>query len=176
VSATRVYDLATVDFNDVPYTAAQALVLTGLEPTAAILLACVPLLRPLVTRLRGQPYSATMTARFGKPGGHHHKPRKSDLGAPGGVPDLPGGGGRTLHNNGIEVKHTFELLGDNSSQWKLRPDGPENTIEIAASGASHGGPDVESDGSMLPKVHHMNRNRRFINVSRDWTVTSSMAS
>lgn len=164
----RIREVSIADYDgDATYTMTTASILGGLEPAAAVILACVPLLRPLLARLRGQEYSATITARLVRPVAVQHKPSRSDLGSH----------VQIIHNSdGCEVKHTFSLLGDNSSQWKLRPDGPENTIEIAASGLSRGSIEMKKSDELVMVKAHVNRNRRFINVSRDWSVTSSVAS
>ncbi|KAJ0123903.1 integral membrane protein [Diaporthe amygdali] len=45
--------LSSRDFRDTPYAIMQTVIWSGLEPSVAVILACVPLLRPLVLRVRG---------------------------------------------------------------------------------------------------------------------------
>lgn len=45
--------LSPRDFRDTPYAIMQTVIWSGLEPSVAVILACVPLLRPLVLRIRG---------------------------------------------------------------------------------------------------------------------------
>ncbi|ORY63883.1 uncharacterized protein BCR38DRAFT_343316 [Pseudomassariella vexata] len=58
ISILRIISLATVDFDDLPYTCVEALIYSAVEPSLAVVLACVPLLRPLLNRGR---YSETGT-------------------------------------------------------------------------------------------------------------------
>lgn len=51
-----------VDYADITYTSKIPLIFTGLEPTLAVALPCIPLLRPLLGHTK---YSANGTARFG---------------------------------------------------------------------------------------------------------------
>ncbi|POS73564.1 integral membrane protein [Diaporthe helianthi] len=45
--------LSPGDFRDTPYAIMQTVIWSGLEPSVAVILACVPLMRPLVLRIRG---------------------------------------------------------------------------------------------------------------------------
>lgn len=45
--------LSSGDFRDTPYAIMQTVIWSGLEPSVAVILACVPLMRPLVLRIRG---------------------------------------------------------------------------------------------------------------------------
>lgn len=42
--------LSKIDYNDVTYTSVPAVLLSAVEPSLAVLLACIPLLRPLISR------------------------------------------------------------------------------------------------------------------------------
>lgn len=42
--------LSRIDYNDVTFTSVPAVLLSAVEPSLAVLLACVPLLRPLISR------------------------------------------------------------------------------------------------------------------------------
>lgn len=45
--------LSSGDFRDTPYAIMQTVIWSGLEPSVAVILACVPLMRPLVLCIRG---------------------------------------------------------------------------------------------------------------------------
>lgn len=48
VGALRLQEIVTIDFNDYTYSIANAMTYSALEPALAIILACVPTLRPLL--------------------------------------------------------------------------------------------------------------------------------
>ena len=50
VSALRVSVLSTMDFTDITYSIPRANIFSGLEPCIAIILACIPMMRPLLGR------------------------------------------------------------------------------------------------------------------------------
>ncbi|OJD25646.1 hypothetical protein ACJ73_02982 [Blastomyces percursus] len=95
VSAVRIHALSSMDFEDITFSIPPANIFSGLEPSVAVTLSCIPLLRPLLNRSQygsdGTPgYRATNTTGASKSSG------PSD------------GGG-------------FEQLNDDSSQYQLRP-------------------------------------------------------
>jgi hypothetical protein len=94
-----------MDFTDITYSIPLANIFSGLEPSVAVILACVPLLRPLFG-CAGK-YSANGTGRF------------TDNSAMSGSNDArtPAGSGKTADG--------FEPLSDDSSQYRLRPMGPK---------------------------------------------------
>ncbi|PSR80899.1 hypothetical protein BD289DRAFT_340681, partial [Coniella lustricola] len=47
-SIVRLVYLAKIDYNDVTYTSVVAVLMTAVEPSLAVMLACIPLLRPLL--------------------------------------------------------------------------------------------------------------------------------
>lgn len=61
ITLCRLVFLLEVDYSDLTYNSVKAFIFTTLEPSLAVTLACVPLLRPLLNRCR---YSKTGTARF----------------------------------------------------------------------------------------------------------------
>ncbi|CAN8097101.1 unnamed protein product [Discula destructiva] len=65
-SITRLVFLAKVDYDDVTYTSVPAVLMSAVEPSLAVLLACIPLLRPLVARDRqfGSNATAGKSSRF----------------------------------------------------------------------------------------------------------------
>lgn len=48
ISGLRISVLSTMDFEDITYTIPLANIFSGLEPSVAVCLACIPLLRPLL--------------------------------------------------------------------------------------------------------------------------------
>ncbi|KAJ4406647.1 hypothetical protein N0V82_010070 [Gnomoniopsis sp. IMI 355080] len=50
VSIIRMVFLSKIDYNDVTFTSVPAVLLSAVEPSLAVVLACVPLLRPLISR------------------------------------------------------------------------------------------------------------------------------
>lgn len=61
-SVARLVTLLRVDYNDITYSTPIPFIFSGLEPTLAVTLPCIPLLRPLLGQSR---YSASGTAKFG---------------------------------------------------------------------------------------------------------------
>lgn len=61
-SIARLVTLLQVDYNDITYSTPVPFIFSGLEPTLAVTLPCIPLLRPLLGQSK---YSANGTARFG---------------------------------------------------------------------------------------------------------------
>lgn len=61
-SITRLVTLLQVDYSDITYSTPIPFIFSGLEPTLAVTLPCIPLLRPLLGQSK---YSANGTARFG---------------------------------------------------------------------------------------------------------------
>lgn len=51
-SIVRLVYLAKIDYNDVTYTSVAAVLMTAIEPSLAVMLACIPLLRPLLGHTR----------------------------------------------------------------------------------------------------------------------------
>lgn len=51
-SILRLVFLSRIDYNDVTYTSTPAVLMSAVEPCLAVLLACIPLLRPLIARDR----------------------------------------------------------------------------------------------------------------------------
>lgn len=59
VGALRLQEIVTIDFNDYAYSIANAMTYSALEPALAIVLACVPTLRPLLPSRSRQSSRAT---------------------------------------------------------------------------------------------------------------------
>lgn len=81
ISIVRLVTLVNVSYQDITYSVVDALIWSMLEPTLGVTLACVPLMRPLFSKIFPDP-----TARSKKPskgygssgnsGGHRSKPTK----------------------------------------------------------------------------------------------------
>lgn len=82
-----------MDFNDITYSIPLANIFSGLEPSIAVVLACIPVLRPLLGRSAHSPQASAQ--HYG------HSGISAD---------------RNLSKNGM-----FEPLGDNGSEHQLRP-------------------------------------------------------
>lgn len=61
-SIVRLVTLLEVNYNDITWSTPIPFIFSGLEPTLAVTLPCIPLLRPLLSQAK---YSAHGTARFG---------------------------------------------------------------------------------------------------------------
>lgn len=94
-----------MDFNDITYSIPQANIFSGMEPSVAVTLACIPLLRPLLGRSK---YSNDGTARYA-----------TGSATPSKALELETGDGRP-----------FQALNDDSSQYRLRPLGPKHLAEV----------------------------------------------
>jgi len=112
VSAIRIYTLKSMDFADITYSLPPANIFSGLEPSMAVILACIPLLRPLLGRTAFSSGSGGATGETN---------------------------GRATPSNGLDSKLTaedlkrpFEPLDDDSSQYRLRPLGPKHQAEASA--------------------------------------------
>ncbi|KAL2150090.1 hypothetical protein VTH82DRAFT_7766 [Thermothelomyces myriococcoides] len=67
VSVIRIKELSSIDYSDITYNVPMSLIFSALEPSLAVTLACVPLLRPLVSRITGSGLRSgqTNSAAFG---------------------------------------------------------------------------------------------------------------
>ncbi|KAF3021144.1 hypothetical protein E8E14_013820 [Neopestalotiopsis sp. 37M] len=107
VSIFRLVTLISVDFDDLTYTCVEALIFSAVEPSLAIILATVPMLRPLLGRSK---YTASGDARNSTPR-FSFKSRSTPRG-----PNNSSG---------------FEQLSGNASQYELRPAGPKHDVHIS---------------------------------------------
>ncbi|KAB5542890.1 hypothetical protein GE09DRAFT_230156 [Coniochaeta sp. 2T2.1] len=125
VSAIRIHTLSSMDFTDITYSIPPANIFSGLEPSVAVILSCIPLLRPLLGRGRGSSdntgYNSSQAKTF--------ELQSKECGP-------------------------FVPLGDDSSQYQLRPDGPEHTASVHASkrSASSGRRSGEVEGEDVTRI------------------------
>lgn len=94
ISALRISVLSSMDFTDITYTIPRANIFSGLEPCLAVVLASVPMMRPLLGRSVYTPNGTGPKSSAPSAG------PKADAPAPG---------------------DGFQRLGDNSSQLCLQP-------------------------------------------------------
>lgn len=120
ISGFRIHTLSSMDFNDITYSIPLANIFSGLEPSIAVVLACVPLLRPLFGRAK---YSNTGTA---------HYVENSGMSKSGERP--------------IQQGRHFEPLSDDSSQYQLRPVGNKFEVDVSASDRVNPAEHSDSDG------------------------------
>ncbi|KAI9367089.1 hypothetical protein BJX61DRAFT_538346 [Aspergillus egyptiacus] len=118
ISALRISVLSTMDFNDITYTIPRANIFSGIEPCLAVILASVPMMRPLL----GRSVSPTTHGSSGR------TPVKSHSRS-------GGGGGKSTHDDG------FQPLDDDTSQLWLRPMGPKHYAGISVQQSTMGGGD-----------------------------------
>lgn len=136
-----------MDFADITYSLPPANIFSGLEPSMAVILACIPLLRPLLGR---NTYSN---------------------GTSGATGDLKG---RLTPSTALDSKLTaedrkrpFEPLEDDSSQYRLRPMGPKHQAEVLA-----GVKTMSVNSSMVgsDSMEEREITERSIKVKSQWEV------
>ncbi|KAK8033663.1 hypothetical protein PG991_003061 [Apiospora marii] len=129
VSAVRIHYLKSMDYTDLTFSMKYPNIFSGLEPSAAITLACIPLLRPLFRWTGG--YSSTGTALHHEPKSSSTKHSENSHRTKDGVSDNVALERFDTHNNGGE---------DGSSQRRLRPEDVRHTA-MATGHPRHGGSD-----------------------------------
>ncbi|KAF9870670.1 integral membrane protein [Colletotrichum karsti] len=102
ISAMRLVSLTSLDYNDITFNIPHALIFGSLEPSVGVIVACVPLLRPLLGRSQ---YSSTGTARY---------------------PERTTNDNSRLRAATGPQKQGFTMMDDGSSQHELRTVAPEN--------------------------------------------------
>ncbi|KAL2180664.1 uncharacterized protein P884DRAFT_191750, partial [Thermothelomyces heterothallicus CBS 202.75] len=102
VSALRIAALSSIDYSDITFNVPTSLIFSGLEPSLAVTLACVPVLRPLLSKIKGSISGSGLRSGQANPCGFGSK-------------------------NG-----PFAPLNDDSSQYQLRPVGPKHVAEAKA--------------------------------------------
>lgn len=104
ISILRISILSTMDFTDITYSIPRANIFSGLEPCLAVILASVPMMRPLLGRSTDTP---EVTAR------------------PSNKSSSPSGRSRSTGDS------EFQQLQDDSSVLCLRPMGPKHEVGVA---------------------------------------------
>ncbi|KAL4733773.1 hypothetical protein BDV11DRAFT_199484 [Aspergillus similis] len=134
ISALRISVLSTMDFADITYTMPKANIFSGIEPCLAVILASVPLMRPLLGRKGGSTGATGQTPVYSNSNSHSHSHSKS-LSKP-----------RANRNSRIG-DDGFQPLDDDTSQLWLRPLGPKHHVGVSVSQDTVTG-DGESTGSL----------------------------
>ncbi|KAK8128809.1 hypothetical protein PG984_009917 [Apiospora sp. TS-2023a] len=171
VSAVRIHYLKSMDYTDLTFSMKYPNIFSGLEPSAAITLACIPLLRPLFRWTGG--YSPTGTALNNPKSSSSKSSGNSRI--KGGAPDDVALERFDTNNNN-----------DGSSQRRLRPEAVGHTA-MATGHPRHGGSDGGSsmtaeslvqdgegeekgeDGVQRHGSRHLDR--AGITVRQQWDVT-----
>ncbi|KAJ5356387.1 hypothetical protein N7517_010996 [Penicillium concentricum] len=104
ISILRISILSTMDFTDITYSIPRANIFSGLEPCLAVILASVPMMRPLLGR---STYTPELTAR---PSNKSSAPSR---------------------RSGSTGDSEFQPLQDDSSELCLRPIGPKHEVGVA---------------------------------------------
>ena len=161
VSAYRVSVLSTMDFADITYSIPLANIFSGLEPSLAVILACVPLMRPLLGKSVGSSAGQSRSA--------YPVSGRSDRGKP--------------------PTNEFEPL-DDESQYRLRPIGVKHQAEVTTYGTQSEGSDGGGEQKFASDIESMESGRNGrgpghersrsavrkisggINVTTEWTVSN----
>ncbi|KAL2813026.1 hypothetical protein BJX63DRAFT_443261 [Aspergillus granulosus] len=158
ISALRISVLSTMDFADITYTIPQANIFSGIEPCLAVILASVPMMRPLLGRAGSTPDATGRTPVSSSM-------KKSGTGAK---------GSRT----GTGDEDGFERLDDDTSQLWLRPMGGKHYAGISVRQHGHGEDGVGGSGGSMESLENgpgAQRERstsggRGITVKQEWAV------
>ncbi|KAL4939189.1 hypothetical protein BDV06DRAFT_225270 [Aspergillus oleicola] len=166
ISVLRISVLSTMDFADITYTIPRANIFSGVEPCLAVVLASVPMMRPLLGRTNTTPDATGATPVYGSsdPRSKSHSKSKS----------LSKSGRKgTLSND-----EGFEPLDDDTRQLWLRPLGPKHSAGISVKRDVADGEDRYSDELSDEAIYGQrqggrNGNGRGIRVRQDWAVRES---
>ena len=102
VSVLRLIALTSIDYSDITFNVPESLIFSGLEPCLAVTLACVPVLRPLLGKMKSTVSGSALSSGKLSSGKFNSKNNK------------------------------FEPLNDDSSQYQLRPVGPKHVASARA--------------------------------------------
>ncbi|KAL4963657.1 uncharacterized protein BDV14DRAFT_176145 [Aspergillus stella-maris] len=168
ISILRISVLSTMDFTDITYTIPRANVFSGVEPCLAVVLASVPMMRPLLGRTNSTPDATGATPKYGssdpRSGGHSKSKSLSKSGRKG-----------TLSND-----EGFEPLDDDTRQLWLRPLGPKHSAGISVRRDPADTEEADSDGLSDEVAYgqgeggrNRSANGRGIRVRQEWAVRES---
>ncbi|KAF9887195.1 hypothetical protein FE257_010449 [Aspergillus nanangensis] len=146
ISALRISVLSKMNFADITYTLPLANIFSGIEPCLAIILASIPMMRPLLGRSTYTPSSSGLG------------PSKES--APSTGPKAAGGDG-------------FQQLVDDSTHFPLRPIGPKHfagiTVQTSRSSRGRSGGSEESlnpgQNKLMGEGQMDNKGIRFLYIS-----------
>ncbi|KAI9157932.1 Satratoxin biosynthesis SC16 cluster protein [Paramyrothecium foliicola] len=149
ISGFRIHTLKSMDFVDITYSIPLANIFSGLEPSIAIVLACVPLMRPLLGRKK---YSLDGTAQYQASGNSRQTPSSLD-------------------------KHNFQPLSDDSSQYQLRPMGLKYDTEVSAPERISNKTSSEGTEELGSDIHQdKDSDRGGIRVRQEWNISNEPSS
>ncbi|KAL4745344.1 hypothetical protein BDW72DRAFT_211488 [Aspergillus terricola var. indicus] len=168
ISALRISVLSTMDFADITYTMPKANIFSGIEPCLAVILASVPMMRPLLGRKGGSIGATGQTPVYSNSNSHSHSHSKS-LTKPRG------------NRNSMIGDDGFQPLDDDTSQLWLRPLGPKHHVGVSVSqdtatgdGGSTGSLEslTETRGKMAKRGAGVGAGTG-ITVKQEWNVRES---
>jgi hypothetical protein len=113
-----------MDFTDITFTIPKANIFSCLEPCLAVILACVPLMHPLLGRSASTPYGS------GK-GSANTEPKSA--------------GAKAVTDDG------FERLDDDTSHLWLRPMGRQHRVDVSDLQETIHGDEIEGDQESLDR-------------------------
>lgn len=138
-----------MDFNDITYTIPRANIFSGIEPCLAVILASVPMMRPLLGRTNTTPIGTGATPvksrSKGSGGGHLGK------------------GSRETNGDG------FQVLDDDTRQLWLRPLGPKHYAGISVQDRGDGDGVEEDERGLVGRGGR----GKGIRVKQEWAVDES---
>ncbi|KAL4987808.1 hypothetical protein BDW68DRAFT_101874 [Aspergillus falconensis] len=134
ISALRISVLSTMNFADITYTMPKANIFSGIEPCLAVILASVPMMRPLLGRRGGSTNATAQTPVYSNSNSNSHSHSKS-LSRPRG------------NRNSRIGDDGFQPLDDDTSQLWLRPLGPKHHVGVSVMQDTVTG-DGDSTGSL----------------------------
>ncbi|KAJ5477410.1 hypothetical protein N7539_007554 [Penicillium diatomitis] len=144
ISALRIAVLSSMDFADITYTIPRANIFSGVEPCLAVILASVPLMRPLLGR---SAQNSEVTAA------HTRKPSE------------PSAASTKRCENG------FLQLEDNSSQLQLRPVGTKHRVGVLAQETDRTSEESMEMTQSSPRSQDCDTKRDHgISVKQEWDV------
>jgi hypothetical protein len=149
ISILRISMLSTMDFTDITYSIPTANIFSGLEPCLAVILASVPMMRPL---LRRSAYTPEVTARSSN--------------------KCPSPSGRSRSTGDGE----FQPLQDDSSELCLRPIGPKHEVGVAVQNLAETREIPRRSGESLEAgesrdVDQSEKRGLGISVKQEWAVS-----
>lgn len=179
ISALRISVLSSMDFADITYTIPQANIFSGIEPCLAVILASVPMMRPLLGRNASpNPSGATPMYSDSNPHSHSHSRGKSNPSN-----SRSGAGQRGKGQRTSRASDGFQPLDDDTSQLWLRPMEGKHYAGISVRRSLSPGDD-ESDSQVQSRsqseshsqseesLGHKGRGRG-IRVRQEWDVRES---
>ncbi|KAL2812247.1 hypothetical protein BDW59DRAFT_178657 [Aspergillus cavernicola] len=169
ISALRISILSTMNFADITYTIPRANIFSGIEPCLAVILASIPMMRPLLGRTTTTPDASGRTPVKSKSKSKSSSSKSSGQ-----------NGGRGINHNHNHNDHDndnddygfqFRPLDDDTSQLWLRPLGPVKHSAGISVQRRRGDEDGDSlGGSFSEELLHRGYGDGRIRVQQEWAV------